>query len=176
VQLWGFAGNGYCASRPPSGQVVGSAPQPPRTGALIELARSGRFGRRKLRAWRGTAVAVVWHAGWSSHLACCCHRPPLLHAPPPSWHPLACKLDPAALFGHSPCSLTFWEQIDDGVQGTATRKFFTVVPVRLLHAGGCAGSSGCLLSAHESPALHQCQSPPMLDPTKQKDAVRPLVS
>lgn len=29
------------------------------------------------------------------------------------------------------CSLTFWEQIDDGLQGTATRKFFTVVPVVL---------------------------------------------
>jgi hypothetical protein len=29
------------------------------------------------------------------------------------------------------CSLTFWEQIDDGVQGTATRKFFTCVPVVL---------------------------------------------
>ncbi|KAL4432391.1 hypothetical protein ABPG77_001690 [Micractinium sp. CCAP 211/92] len=28
-------------------------------------------------------------------------------------------------------SMTFWEQIDDGVQGTATRKFFTVVPVVL---------------------------------------------
>jgi hypothetical protein len=28
-------------------------------------------------------------------------------------------------------NLTFWEQIDDGVQGTATRKFFTVVPVLL---------------------------------------------
>jgi uncharacterized membrane protein (DUF2068 family) len=27
--------------------------------------------------------------------------------------------------------LTFWEQIDDGVQFTATRKFFTVVPVAL---------------------------------------------
>lgn len=27
--------------------------------------------------------------------------------------------------------MTFWEQIDDGVQGTATRKFFTVVPVVL---------------------------------------------
>ena len=25
--------------------------------------------------------------------------------------------------------MTFWEQIDDGVQFTATRKFFTVVPV-----------------------------------------------
>ena len=31
----------------------------------------------------------------------------------------------------TPRSLTFWEQIDDGVQGTATRKFFTVVPVVL---------------------------------------------
>lgn len=28
-------------------------------------------------------------------------------------------------------SLTFWEQIDDGVQHTATRKFLTVVPVIL---------------------------------------------
>jgi len=28
-------------------------------------------------------------------------------------------------------SLTFWEQLDDGVQGTMTRKFFTVVPVIL---------------------------------------------
>ncbi len=25
--------------------------------------------------------------------------------------------------------LTFWEQIDDGVQNTATRKFFTAVPI-----------------------------------------------
>jgi dolichol kinase len=29
------------------------------------------------------------------------------------------------------CRMTFWEQIDDGVQFTATRKFFTVVPVVL---------------------------------------------
>ena len=29
------------------------------------------------------------------------------------------------------CSLTFWEQIDQGVQSTTTRKFFTVVPVVL---------------------------------------------
>ncbi len=29
------------------------------------------------------------------------------------------------------CSLTFWEQIDDGVQFTATRKFLTVIPVVL---------------------------------------------
>ncbi len=29
------------------------------------------------------------------------------------------------------CSMTFWEQIDDGVQFTATRKFFTVIPVVL---------------------------------------------
>ena len=28
-------------------------------------------------------------------------------------------------------ALTFWEQLDDGVQGTITRKFFTVVPVVL---------------------------------------------
>lgn len=28
-------------------------------------------------------------------------------------------------------ALTFWEQLDDGVQGTRTRKFFTVVPVVL---------------------------------------------
>jgi hypothetical protein len=28
-------------------------------------------------------------------------------------------------------ALTFWEQIDDGVQFTATRKFFTAVPVAL---------------------------------------------
>lgn len=27
--------------------------------------------------------------------------------------------------------MTFWEQIDDGVQFTSTRKFFTVVPVVL---------------------------------------------
>lgn len=27
--------------------------------------------------------------------------------------------------------MTFWEQIDDGIQFTATRKFFTVVPVAL---------------------------------------------
>ena len=27
--------------------------------------------------------------------------------------------------------MTFWEQIDDGVQFTATRKFFTIVPVVL---------------------------------------------
>jgi uncharacterized membrane protein (DUF2068 family) len=27
--------------------------------------------------------------------------------------------------------MTFWEQIDDGVQFTATRKFFTVVPFAL---------------------------------------------
>lgn len=26
--------------------------------------------------------------------------------------------------------LTFWEQLDDGVQHTATRKFFTAVPAR----------------------------------------------
>lgn len=29
------------------------------------------------------------------------------------------------------CSMTFWEQIDDGVQFTATRKFFTIIPVVL---------------------------------------------
>ena len=28
--------------------------------------------------------------------------------------------------------LTFWEQMDDGVQHTATRKFFTAVPARPL--------------------------------------------
>lgn len=28
--------------------------------------------------------------------------------------------------------LTFWEQLDDGVQYTGTRKFFTAVPVVLL--------------------------------------------
>ena len=28
-------------------------------------------------------------------------------------------------------ALTFWEQLDDGIQGTTTRKFFTVVPVVL---------------------------------------------
>lgn len=28
-------------------------------------------------------------------------------------------------------SMTFWEQIDDGVQFTATRKFFTIIPVVL---------------------------------------------
>ncbi|GAB4817888.1 hypothetical protein N2152v2_004934 [Parachlorella kessleri] len=28
-------------------------------------------------------------------------------------------------------NMTFWEQIDDGVQFTATRKFFTVIPVVL---------------------------------------------
>ena len=30
--------------------------------------------------------------------------------------------------------LTFWEQLDDGVQHTATRKFFTALPVRGLLA------------------------------------------
>jgi ORMDL family len=29
------------------------------------------------------------------------------------------------------CRMTFWEQIDDGVQFTATRKFFTIIPVVL---------------------------------------------
>lgn len=38
---------------------------------------------------------------------------------------------PALGLASPPCSMTFWEQIDDGVQGTATRKFFTVVPVAL---------------------------------------------
>lgn len=28
-------------------------------------------------------------------------------------------------------SYTFWEQLDDGQQGTVTRKFFTVIPVVL---------------------------------------------
>ena len=52
--------------------------------------------------------------------AICCSfillKPPSFCLPPP---PITCR------------SLTFWEQIDDGVQGTATRKFFTVVPVVL---------------------------------------------
>lgn len=36
-------------------------------------------------------------------------------------------------------SLTFWEQLDDGVYGTGTRKFFTIVPVVLfiLASHGC---------------------------------------
>ena len=47
--------------------------------------------------------------------------------------PHHCPAPPAPLLppAPSPCSQTFWEQIDDGVQGTATRKFFTVVPVLL---------------------------------------------
>lgn len=36
-------------------------------------------------------------------------------------------------------SLTFWEQLDDGVQGTANRKFFMTIPVVLfiLASHGC---------------------------------------
>ncbi len=36
-------------------------------------------------------------------------------------------------------SLTFWEQLDDGVQGTANRKFFATIPVVLfiLASHGC---------------------------------------
>ena len=49
--------------------------------------------------------------------------------------------------------LTFWEQLDDGVQHTATRKFFTALPARAPGAplplsafsvsveGGAAGSN-----------------------------------
>jgi hypothetical protein len=36
-----------------------------------------------------------------------------------------------SFYSLSLCSMTFWEQIDDGVQFTSTRKFFTVVPVVL---------------------------------------------
>lgn len=39
--------------------------------------------------------------------------------------------------------MTFWEQIDDGVQYTATRKFFTVVPVVLFLLVGARSSVGC---------------------------------
>ena len=35
--------------------------------------------------------------------------------------------------------LTFWEQLDDGVQHTATRKFFTALPAR-----GPLPGSACL--------------------------------
>jgi hypothetical protein len=38
---------------------------------------------------------------------------------------------PLVLYYFSVCSMTFWEQIDDGVQFTATRKFFTIIPVVL---------------------------------------------
>ena len=33
--------------------------------------------------------------------------------------------------------LTFWEQLDDGVQHTATRKFFTALPARGLLVPAC---------------------------------------
>ena len=55
------------------------------------------------------------------------------HPPTSSSHSSFKNLLPPTLpyYYYHTHSLTFWEQIDDGVQFTSTRKFFTIVPVAL---------------------------------------------
>lgn len=76
-----------------------------------------------LAAWLATSTVVGGGLAWTYvHLAHGAVTFYLMH-----W----CKGSPMEEDQGKWDSYTFWEQLDDGQQGTRTRKFFTVVPVVL---------------------------------------------